>query len=206
MSPPKRIQLGRHYLDAGPLFCLGGSKVLAELFDAHHLSNSKVAAAVVGEVVRNATLILPPVGPHPKRNLRQAAKNARGRYKVLLASATPTPAPEPPLLSAIKADLTTSAKTKLKAGETLHPNANDGEAESVYSAVIESVAVVTNDADAHTVAGKHQVVASTFVEVARHMARVQKGVSRRTIFNELMTLSNRSIFPGEHITSELDLA
>lgn len=205
MSRQKSASLGWHYLDAGPLFCLGGSHVLAELFDAHHLANSKVAAAVVGEVVRNATLILPPVGPHPKRNLRQSAKNARGRYKVLLASATPAPVPEPPLLSAIKADLTSSAKAKLKIGESLHPNANDGEAESIYSAVTESAAVVTNDADAHSVAGKHKVVSSTFVDVARHMVRSQKVVGRRTIFNELMTLSNRSIFPGEHITSELDL-
>lgn len=197
--------LGGHYLDAGPVFCLGGSQILAELFDAHHLANSKVAPAVVGEVVRNALLILPPAGPHPKRNLRQAAKNARGRYKVLLASATPVPETEPPLLSAIKAELTSSSKMKLKAGESRHPNANDGEAESIYSAVTESAALVTNDADAHTVARKCKVVSITFVDVARNMVRAQRVIGRRTIFNELMTLSNRSIFPGEHITSELDL-
>jgi len=179
--------------------------VLADLFDSHFLEKSKVVAAVVGEVVRNATLVLPPVGPHEKRYLHQSAKVVRGRYKVLLASAAPTPSPIPELLASVKADLAASAQRKLKAGQTLHPNANDGEAESVYWAATNSIEVVTNDGDAHLLARKHKVASSTFVEVARYMVIAQKLVGRHAIFKELMTLSSRSIFPGEHITSELDL-
>lgn len=194
-----------HYLDSGPLLCLGGSPVLAELFDAHHLANSRVVEAVVDEIVRNAMLILPPVGPHPKRHVRQAAKNARGRYKALLAAATPTPSPEPNLLTAIKADLHRRAAAKLKAGETTHPSAHEGEAESIYASVTESAAIVTNDGDAHSVAWANSVPSVSFVGIARSLGRSQRDVSRRVIFKELMTLSRRGVFPGEHITSELDL-
>lgn len=194
-----------HFLDSGPLFCLGGSRLLADLFDDHFLDKSRVVAAVVGEVVRNATLVLPPVGRHEKRYLHQSAKVVRGRYKVLLASATPSPSPVPELLASVKADLTASAQSKLKAGRTLHATANDGEAESVYWAATHFTEVITNDGDAHLLARKHKVASSTFVGVARHMVITQKLVGRHAIFKELMTLSSRSIFPGEHITSELDL-
>ena len=47
MTAPQRAQIGDHYLDSGPLFCLGGSQVLADLFDAHFLPRSKVVGAVV---------------------------------------------------------------------------------------------------------------------------------------------------------------
>ncbi|MET4580995.1 hypothetical protein ABIE21_000485 [Conyzicola nivalis] len=179
--------------------------MLADLFDSHFLNKSKVVAAVAGEVVRNATLVLPPIGPHQKRHLHKSAKVVRGRYKELLASATPSPSPVPTLLASVKAELTVSGKLKLKAGQTLHANANDGEAESIYWAATGSIDVITNDGDAHLLAEKHHVSSSTFVEVARHMVMSQKLVGRHAIFRELMTLSNRSIFPGEHITSELDL-
>ena len=205
MSPGRPTGPKGHYLDAGPLLCLGGSPVLADLFDAHHLANSRVVEAVVGEIVRNAMLILPPVGPHPKRHVRQAAKNARGRYRALLAAATPTPSPEPNLLTSIKADLHRRGAAKLKAGETMHPAAHEGEAESIYAAVTESTAIVTNDGDAHSVARSQGVLSVSFVGVARSLGRSQRDVSRRVIFKELMTLSRRDIFPGEHITSELDL-
>ncbi|WP_419707713.1 hypothetical protein [Promicromonospora sp. NFX87] len=205
MTAPMRPRIGDHYLDSGPLFCLGGSGVLADLFDADLLLNSRVAAAVVGEVHRNAALVLPPVGPHPKRRIHHAARVVRSRYKPLLESAPPVPAPAPQLLASIKADLTARAVAKLRPGQHLHPSANDGEAESVYWAATQSVEVVTNDSDAHQLARKHQVTSSTFVEVVRHLVKAQKVVSRRTIFGELMTLSRRDIFPGEHITSELDL-
>lgn len=205
MNQRKPAGVRHHYLDSGPLFCLGGSPVLAELFDAHHLTNSKVVEAVVGEVVRNAILILPPVGPHPKRHLRQAAKNARGRYKALLADAMPTPSPAPDLLASIKADLRLRGAAKLRQGESMHPAAHEGEAESIFAAATESAAIVTNDTDAHAVARTNKVRSVTFVGVARSLVRLQRDVSRRVIFNELMALGRRDIFPGEHITSELDL-
>lgn len=205
VTAPKRPQIGDHYLDAGPLFCLGGSQVLAELFDEHFLSRSLVAAAVVGEVNHNADLLIPPVGPHPKRGVKQAARNARGRYKALLASAKVVPSPEPPQLSTIRADLRTRAQAHLKPGQSLHQAKNDGEAESVYWAALESAEVVSNDGDAHALAAKHGVTSSTFVEVARHLVKAQKAVRRRDIYRELATLSSRDIFPGEHITGELDL-
>lgn len=205
MTAPKRPQIGEHYLDAGPLLCLGGSPVLAELFDQHFLSRSKVVAAVVGEVNHNADLPLPAVGPHRKRKVKQAARNARGRYKALLASATSPPDPEPTRLTDIKADLRTRALKRLAPGETLHPLKNDGEAECVYWAAQEGVEVISNDGDAHALAVKHRVVSITFVEVARHLVKAQKVVRRRDIYKELATLSGWDIFPGEHIYSELDL-
>lgn len=205
MTAPRRPQIGHHYLDSGPLFCLGGSSVLADLFDAHLLAKSRVAAAVVREVDRNATLILPPVGPHPKRKVKQSARIVRGRYKALLAAAAPTPAPVPQLLASIKTDLTISAAKKLNAGQASHPNAHDGESESLYWAATQSVELVTNDGDAYRIARKYRVPSSTLVEVARHLVKAQKVVGRRAVFNELMTLSKHQIFPGEHITNELDL-
>lgn len=205
MSALKRPAIEGHYLDSGPLLCLGGSQVLADLFDAHLLPKSKVVAAVVAEVTYNAALVLPPVGPHPKRRVQQAARVVRGRYKQLLSAATSVPNPEPGLLSSMKTDLRNRAQAKLKLGGVLHPLKNDGEAESVYWAASEAVEVISNDADAHLLARKHKVPSSTFVEVARHLVRTQKAVKRSEIYKELATLSSRGIFPGEHITSELDL-
>jgi hypothetical protein len=187
------------------MLCLGGSRILADLFDDLLLKDSRVAAAVVSEIVRNATLVLPSVGPHPKRYLHQSAKIARGRYKELLGTAESTPAPPPELLAQLKSELTRRSSAKLASGQNLHPSANDGEAESVYWAVTESAEVLTNDGDAHEVAASRRVPTSTFVEVARHFVTHQKVVGRRAIFTELMTLSSRNIYPGEHITSELDL-
>lgn len=205
MTSPLRPAIGEHFLDSGPLFCLGGSPVLAELFDAHMLRDSRVVAAVVGEVNRNSTLVVPPVGPHPKRRLKQAANAARGRYKLLLASASNVPSPTPVLLTSIKADLAESAKRKLGPGRSLHPAQNDGEAESIYWAATNAMEIVTNDGDAHRIAGERNVVSSSFVEVARHLVRLQKAVKRSEIYKELSTLSHHEIYPGEHITSELDL-
>lgn len=205
MTAPKRSQIGSHFLDSGPLFCLGASQVLADLFDAHLLPKSKVVAAVVAEVTHNATLLLPPVGPHPKRRVQQAARAVRGRYKVLLSAARSVPSPEPGLLISMKTDLRSRAQVRLRRGEVLHPLKNDGEAESVYWAASESVEVISNDADAHLLARKHKVPSSTFVEVARHLVKAQKAVKRSEIYKELATLSSRGIFPGEHITGELDL-
>lgn len=205
MTAPKRPQIGDHYLDSGPLFCLGGSHLLADLFDEHFLPRSRVVAAVVGELNHNADLLIPAVGPHPKRAVKQAARNARGRYKVLLASAKAVSTPEPPQLTSIKADLRARAQKQLRPGRTLHQLKNDGEAECVYWAVCETVEIVSNDGDAHFLAAMHGVTSSTFVEVARHLVKAQKTVRRRDIYKELATLSSRGVFPGEHITGELDL-
>jgi hypothetical protein len=205
LTASRESLIAAHYLDSGPLFCLGGSKVLADLFDEHFLRESEVVAAVVGEVNRNAMLVLPAVGPHKKRYLHQSAKVVRGRYKLLLESAVPVPAPVPDLLASMKADLIASAQAKYPIGKMLHPDEHDGEAECVFWAAANSREVVTNDGDAHELARKHHVASSTFVEVARQMVVAQKLVGRNVVFQELMTLSNRSIFPSEHITSELDL-
>ena len=205
MTAPKRPQIGDHYLDTGPLFCLGGSQILAELFDETFLSKSRVAAAVVDEVNRNADLSIPPVGPHPKRGVKQAARNARGRYKALLAIAKVVPTPEPSQLSKVRQDLRARAQKQLGPGQTLHPAKNDGEAETVYWASLENCEVVSNDGDAHALATKHGITSSTFVEVARHLVKVQKAVKRKSIYSELVALSSRGIFPGEHLYSELDL-
>lgn len=205
MAAPGRPQIGDHYLDSGPLFCLGGSKILADLFDAHFLPRSRVVGAVVGEVNYNANLLLPAVGHHPKRRVKQAARNARGRYKVLLSHAKAAPSPEPPALSTIKAELHTRSLAMLKPGQSPQPLKNAGEAECLYWAGVESAEIISNDSDAHVLAATRTIISSSFVEVARHLVTAQKLVKPRAIFNELAMLASRDIFPGEHITSELDL-
>lgn len=205
MTGPKRTQIGDHYLDTGPLLCLGGSPLLAELFDDHLLQGSRVVAAVVGEVNQRADRSLPPGHRPNEQKVKQAARNARGRYKPLLGGAKAVPDPEPVQLSTIKADLRDRAEKQLLAGQTLHPLKNAGEAESVYWAATEGVEIVANDGDAHALAAQHGVISSTFVEVARHLVKAQKTVKHREIYKELATLSGRDIFPGEHLYSELDL-
>ena len=205
MTAPKRAQIGDHYLDSGPLFCLGGSQVLADLFDAHFLPRSKVVAAVVAEIAYNATLILPPVGPHRKRGVKQAARVVQGRYKQLIAAAQAVPTAEPALLGAMKTELETRARATLQPGASLHPRKNDGEAESIFWAKVGSAEVIANDADAHFLAARHGVTSSTFVEVARHLVKIQKAVKHKAVYRELAALSSRDIFPGEHLYSELDL-
>lgn len=205
MTAPQRAQIGDHYLDSGPLFCLGGSQVLADLFDAHFLPRSKVVGAVVAEVAHNANLVLPPVGPHRKRGVKQAARVVQGRYKQLIAAAEVVPTPEPVLLGAMKTELQTRALATLPPGTSLHPLKNDGEAESVFWAKSTTAEVIANDADAHSLAAKHGVTSSSFVEVARHLVKVQKTVKHKAIYRELAALSSRDIFPGEHLYSELDL-
>ena len=49
------------------------------------------------------------------------------------------------------------------------------------------------------------MTSSTFVEVTRHLVKVQKTVKHKAVYRELTALSSRDIFPGEHIYSELDL-
>jgi hypothetical protein len=179
--------------------------VLAELFDEYLLAGSRVVAAVAGEVDYNADLIIPAVGYHPKRTVKQAARRARGRYKSLLADAKATPAPEPAELTAIKDELHQRAVQKSGRYQKNHPRSNAGEAESVYWAILESREIVSNDSDAHVLAAKHKLASSSFVEVSRHLVKAQKAVRPREIFKELATLASRGIFPGENITSELDL-
>lgn len=205
MTPPKRPQIGSHYLDSGPLFCLGGSEVLADLFDVHVLPRSHVVGAVVAEVAHNANLVLPPVGPHRKRGVKQAARVVQGRYRQLISAAEVVPTPAPALLADMKTELQARAHATLQPGTSLHPLKNDGEVESVFRAKNAMAEVIANDADAHFLAARHGVISSTFVEVARHLVKAQKAVKRNAIYRELAALTNRDIFPGEHLYSELDL-
>ncbi|MDN6411055.1 MAG: hypothetical protein L0K07_06690 [Yaniella sp.] len=206
MNAVAKVQVVKHYLDAGPLFCLGSSEVLADLFDVHWLGESNVVAAVVSEIGRNADLVLPAVGPNDKRDLKKSARVVRGRYKTLLASAKQVPTPEPEALSVMNDELCERDQDETGVSGNAHPRKNDGEVESVYWAIADSAQLVSNDKHAHYLACKYGVISLNFVEVTRRLIGGQKLVSRRAAYKEIVGLARRKIYPGEHVAGVLDLA
>ena len=60
----------------------------------------------------------------------------------------------------MKSDLATMSHAKMKPGQSIHPNAHYGEAESVYWAATKSTEVVTSDDDTHFIAKKQRLRAA----------------------------------------------
>ena len=109
--------IGPHLLDAGPVLCLGGSPVIADLYDTHFASDGAVVEVVADEVRGWSSVYLAPGDPHRIGGVKRAGGGAVSRYgKTLLSAAIPTPAPEPADIALIRQDLvcrTGSSQDKL---------------------------------------------------------------------------------------------
>jgi len=201
MPQTPNSSLGVHFLDTGPLLCLGGSNRLAEMFDAGYLSLARVVEAVVQEIRRKAT------EPPPQRGtgVRKAARAVQGRYRAtLLTQAIPSSVAESSELCKIRDTLSTLAQED-RPNKGLHPSENLGEAECIHWAVLQSADLVTCDAVARKAAHQFYVTCWSFVDVVRVALADQTGVRRNEAYRDLLTLERSDINTGEHIYSQLDL-
>lgn len=200
----KNRPLGTHYLDSGPLLCLGGSVMIADLYDGTFLAEALVVEAVADEVRRRATRRTPPGDPHRTGAADQGARAAARRYDRLLAEAALRPAPEPTLLASIESSMHTRAQRK-NSGKPQHPNAHRGESESIYAAVQDGSAFVACDDDARIEASDHGVPVETFVDIARRLDASHRDVKSRRIVSELQKLARSGFDIGDVVQSVLDL-
>lgn len=204
MSEIRRSDLGVHFLDTGPLLCLGGSDVIADLYDETLLVDARAAEAVAKEVRRRGAEKTPNGDPQRRGQVNRAARAAVGRYFPLLESAIPVPNRSAPQFVSIKAKLMYLA-TQKNGDKQIHPNANDGEAESIHVAKISSANFVTGDNDARFVAKQNGVYCETFVDLASRLSRAQRQVKTKRIFGELQRLAKAGIDIGDRVSSHLDL-
>ncbi len=196
--------LGTHYLDTGPLFCLGGSQTIADLYDAAHLADARVVEAVVGEVRRRAAARTPPGDPDRRGGADRAARAAAKRYYKLLQTAVPRPDPVPAELAEVEADLLTRAQQK-HPDKSFHPAEHRGESESIHAAEGSGDAFVFCDIDAGRVARARGVLTETFTDIASRLAHAQHEVKPKRIAKELQTLASNGIDIGGDVRSALDL-
>lgn len=204
-------EVGVHFLDAGPLLCLGRSHAaagdfnLAEFYDAEFLANARVVEAVKKELSRQAAEPLQAGSPKMKGVRKKAAGSASHHYKQLLATAVLRPSPIPDRLERIEGALAALAERK-KPGYRPHPHEHRGEAESIHWAAAHRAGLVACDGDAHSVAESHDVPSMTFVEVMRRVAKRRKDVDRNALFRALQNIAVSQIDIGERLNSPLDLA
>ncbi|RII94877.1 hypothetical protein [Clavibacter californiensis] len=192
-------------MDTGPLFCLGASTLIAELYDSHYRDDAVVVAAVKHEVQRNAERRVPPGDPARKGFVTQAAKASQRRYALLLARAVPRPEPTPQALTDIEAHLLQLALNKSRNGR-VHPDANRGEAESLYEAEFHGTTLIANEDDAVRVAkARRNAPVENFVDVVRRLRHERHTVSPQQLVNELTRLTRQGIDIGDTVTGVTDL-
>lgn len=203
-------ELASHFLDTGPLLCLGlstkatGGLVIADYYDAEFLCDARVVEAVAAELARQASEQLRPGDSKMKGHRKKAAGAAKYRYKSLLESAVARPSPAPADLEQIEKALTELAKLK-SPGNTSGPEKHKGEAESIHWAAGEKASLVACDNDARRVAKYKNVPSATFVEVVRRVGRRRKDVTTSALYDSLQAIAVAGIDIGERLTSPLDL-
>lgn len=208
MSQQIRQPLGLHFVDAGPLLCLGGSQKLAAVFDESFLPNSLVVEAVANEIDDHARRRDPPGDPKRQKHITAAAQVDLTRYKSLLAANRPRPTPTPDHLASVEARLRELAVEKAeRRGKTreIGPTENRGEAESIHASLQESATLITCDNDAHRVAREEGVSTETFVDVAKRIAALPDSLRPKQVLQELQQLTKQGFDVGDVVTSVLDL-
>lgn len=196
--------LGVHFLDSGPLLCLGGSSVLADLYDDVCGSEARVVEAVAKEIERRASARTLPGDPKRRGGADDAFRGAARRYRTLLDAAEPRPDPVPEALLQLESEFRALAESK-DPGKVQHPTAHRGESESIHAAMRSQGSLVSCDDDAGRVAQSRGVYAETVVDLARRFVREQKVVKPRRIFSELQTLVRNGVDIGDVVQSALDL-
>jgi hypothetical protein len=197
--------LGQHLLDSGPLLCLGGSPLIADLYDAHFGASGGVVAVVAEEVRRLAKERVAPGDPRRIGPRQKAGTAAVGRYqRTLFASVIEPPSPEPEEIADILQALEDHA-TRKRPGRQPRAGEHAGETYSIYEAETRVLRFVANDDGARHVAGIRKVKHESFVGVAHRLAKCQQDVKPKQLVKELQRLSRAGIDTGDVVHSVLDL-
>lgn len=197
--------VGRHLLDSGPLLCLGGSSIIADLYDFHFAADGGVVAVVVDEVRRIATERVPPGDPRRIAPRQRAGSAAVSRYgHSLFTAAIATPSIDPDEIADILQALEYHA-TRKRPGRTMSPGEHAGETYSIYEAEVRSLRFVANDDGARHVAGLRSVAHESFVDLAVRLAKCQQEVKPKQLVRELQRLAHAGIDTGDVVHSVLDL-
>lgn len=203
MTPTDPPPLGAHLLDTGPMLCLGGSTVLADLYEKSHLIDGAIVAAVRDELRRHAA----DERPH-KRVQRRSASFANKRFYPLLRDAVAPPTPTPTLMNALATEMHDREKAKEEQHDRVyHHNAlkHLGEVESIYAASQAGSTFVTSDIPAGAAARSRGVAVDTFVDLAVHLLRAQRLVKAKKVASELQGLQRSGLDIGGTVNGQLDL-
>lgn len=205
MTEASDTALGQHLLDSGPLLCLGGSPVIADLYDEHFGAGGGVVAVVVDEVRRIAGERVTPGDPRRVAPRQRAGSAAVSRYqRSLFSTAIATPSPEPAEVADILQALEDHANRK-RPGRTPRAGEHAGETYSIYEAEARSFRFVANDDGARHVAGILAVAHESFVDVTRRLTKCQQDVKPKQLVKELQRLAQGGIDTGDVVQSVLDL-
>lgn len=197
--------IGPHLLDTGPVLCLGGSEVMAELYDVHLAGQGAVVAVVADEIRGWSSAHVAPGDPHRIGGVKRAGAGAVARYgKTLLSTAIPTPVSEPATISAIRQDLEDHAARK-RPGRTVRANEHAGETYSIHEAAVRSLRFVSNDDGARHVAAARSVAHESFADIARRLVSCQQDVKPKRVLRELQRLVREGVDVGDIVNSVLDL-
>lgn len=197
--------VGPHLLDTGPVLCLGGSQVMAELYDAHFASEGSVVAVVADEVRCWSSAYVAPGDPQRIGGVKRAGASAVGRYgNTLLSAVVPRPEPEPAAIAAIRQNLENHANRK-RPGRIPRAKEHAGETYSIYEARSRSIRFVSNDDGARAVAIARAVAHESFTDLARRLTKCQQDVKPKQILKELQRLVRYGVDIGDVVNSVLDL-
>lgn len=197
--------IGPHVLDAGPVLCLGGSTVIADLYDAHLASDGVVVEMVADEVRGWSSAYVAPGDPRRIGGVKRAGVGAVSRYRnSLLSAVIPTPMPEPAAIAAIRQDLEDHANRK-RPGRTARANEHAGETYSIHAASSRSARFISNDDGARAVASVRVLAHESFTDMARRLTKCQQDVKPKQILRELQGLVRDGIDIGDVVNSVLDL-
>jgi hypothetical protein len=200
-NSPNVANLGpdvNYVADTGPLLCLGGSKILRDLYKAHCYGKTHWVEAVRAELANQSRGI----GPRA-----QAAKTYDGRgaswLPVPISFTTQDDQDITPIRDRLK--VLGEAKAKVR-GQTTQSSdgAHLGEAQSILHARRHGHTLLSHDDDARGVAGEHAVPAATLVDLGRHFVS-ERVATPKQLSNEFLTLRADGIDIGEPISGPLDL-
>lgn len=201
----REAELGQHLLDSGPLLCLGGSPLIADLYDEHFGAGGAVVAVVADEVERIAKERVAPGDPRRIAARQRAGAAATSRYqRTMLRSTIAIPSPEPGEIADILQALEDRAMRK-RPGRTRRDGEHAGEAYSIYEAETSGRRFVANDDGARHVAGLRVVSHESFVGIAHRLTKCQRGVKPKQLVRELQRLAQSGIDTGDVVQSILDI-
>lgn len=179
---------------------------MADLYDSHFETAGSVVGVVADEVRGWASIWVSAGDPKRIAGVKRAGAAAVNRYgNSLLASAIPTPVPEPADIAAILQALEAHADRK-RPGRTPRVNEHAGETFSIFEAESQSLRFVSNDDGARHVAGSRGVPHESFVDIARRLSKCQQDVKPKQIVKELQRLVQNGVDTGDVVNSVLDLS
>lgn len=205
VARPSEAELGQHLLDSGPLLCLGGSPLIADLYDEHFGADGAVVEVVAEEVVRISKQRVAPGDPRRIAPRQRAGAAAVSRYqRSMFGSAISSPSPEPREIAEILQALERHAARK-RPGKAPRDGEHVGETYSIYEAESSGRRFVANDDGARHVAGLRNVGHESFVGITHRLTKCQRDVKPKQLLRELQRLAQSGIDTGDVVQSILDL-